>query len=364
MNQETVISLPDARVAARHVQLTTQIRDKILQGEFRPGTVLPSMHELARQFDTSYFTVQTALTPLVKEGLLARKRRVGTVVKYNASILTSAGIYCADVLDGPDYDFYRVLIRQLKQQLAAHNVRTELFMDSRPHEEHKLPLPALVRAITKREIQALIVTLGDEFTVNWLPGLPVASSFAGGVGRINLVSYDSAEMLRLALTQLKTRGCRTVGLISTVEKALGQNVKFHADFMAIAAELGLQSRNAWVGGPEEYSRDKVREGYNQFHTLWKQAERPDGLVVFPDVAARGVTTAVLELGVRVPDDLKMVFHHNTEVDWICPLAVDYVETDTAAWAAALIEQVRQLKAGKEATTVMLSYRVVTAEAKR
>lgn len=347
-----------------HPLITARIRDQILQGELRPGQTLPSMHDLARQFKTSYFTIQTALTPLVKEGLLARKRRVGTVVKYNASVLTSAGIYCADVLDGPDYDFYRVLLRQLKIQLAERNVRTEIFIDSRPHGEHALALPTLVRAVTKREIQALIVMLPDEFTGRWIPALPIATSFAGNFEHPNLVTYSQTDLLREALSRIHACGCRTVGLISTMGKGNGHSGKFFEEFVSLAAEFGLQTRDSWLGGTKEFSRDRAREGYNQFHTLWRQAERPEGVVVFPDVAARGVTTAVLELGVRVPEDLKLVFHHNTEVDWICPLAVDWVESDTAAWAAALIEQVRRQKAGYEVAPVILPYRLVKADERR
>ena len=69
--------------------------------------------------------------------------------------------------------------------------------------------------------------------------------------------------------------------------------------------------------------------------------------------------AALELGVRVPDDIKMVFHHNSGVDWFCPLSVDWVESDVAAWADALIEQVRRQKAGEEIEEpTVLGYRIV------
>ena len=366
MRTRSTLTSLSVKILPLHPQITTQLRERILKGEFLPGTVLPSMHDLARQFNTSYFTVQTALQPLVEEGLIESKRRVGTVVRYNSSILTCAGIYCAGMLDSAEYDFYRALLRQLKMQLATLNVRTEIFMDSRPHNDHALPLPALVRAAEQHEVQALIVVLTDEYTLNWFPSLPVVASFAAGVGRLNQVSYDPADLLRLGLQRLRALGCRSVGLISTInKKSAGKdrgrdNIPFYQYFAAVSAELGLKTREAWIGAPEQYSTNKEREGYDQFHAVWRQASHPDGILVYPDLAARGVMTAALELGVRVPEELKLVFHHNTDVDWTCPLQVDWVESDTAAWAAAVIEQVRQQKAGRSVIPITLPYRLVPA----
>jgi DNA-binding LacI/PurR family transcriptional regulator len=71
--------------------------------------------------------------------------------------------------------------------------------------------------------------------------------------------------------------------------------------------------------------------------------------------------AALERRVRVPKEMKLVFHHNTGVDWVCPLPVDWVESDVAEWAAALIRQVRQQKAGETVTPITLPYRLVSVQ---
>src|SRR5271156_5236728 len=46
---------------ALHRQLTKYIRSLILNGELPAGSKLPRMHDLARDWNTNYFTVQTAL---------------------------------------------------------------------------------------------------------------------------------------------------------------------------------------------------------------------------------------------------------------------------------------------------------------
>lgn len=57
-----------------------QIADKIQSGEWSTGTVLPSEVALAHEFRVSVGTVRRALSDLTGEGLLARRRKTGTVV--------------------------------------------------------------------------------------------------------------------------------------------------------------------------------------------------------------------------------------------------------------------------------------------
>ncbi len=54
---------------SRHAEITEDLRGWILGGEFYPGATLPTIRELAEAYETRYFTVQTALTPLVEEEL-------------------------------------------------------------------------------------------------------------------------------------------------------------------------------------------------------------------------------------------------------------------------------------------------------
>jgi DNA-binding LacI/PurR family transcriptional regulator len=335
---------------AAHQVITRALRDRILGGDLPPGTKLPNVTQLAAQFETSTFTVQTALAPLVRDGLLERKRRVGTIVKHNAAVLTCAGIYCGRGLMGDHrFDFYRELLKQIQDQLAGCNVRTELFMDMRPTDEHTRPLPALVRAVERNEVQGLIVALGDFRCEPWLRQLPVAKSFATCNLDLNPVGPDVDQMFVLALTRLRERGCRTVGMISSVHipaDTMHPFFRMVVTYTDLVADLGLKTTAPWVFTLSDPEVSHEQHGYAAFHDLWRRPERPDGLLVYHDAAARGVMTAALELGVRVPEDIKMVFQHSTGVDWTCPLGVDWVETDVTAWAAAMIEQVRRQKAGE------------------
>ncbi|MEI6424241.1 MAG: substrate-binding domain-containing protein, partial [Lentisphaerota bacterium] len=323
---------------------------------------LPTTQELAAQFETSVFTIQTAMAPLVAEGMLERRRNLGTVVRHNPKVLTCAGIYVpGNFMDKWKYAFYLELCRELERQLGGRNVRARMFVDMRPEAEHLEPLPDLRQAVEAREIQALFVPLCGPRTVSWLRRLPGPKSFVATVPEFKPVGTDDGQMLELALSRLRERGCRSIGMISAVyphKDPFHRYFKIYERFRDLISDLGLKTNDKWILTPAEDGLQQFeRHGYDAFRRLWGMPERPDGLFVFPDTTARGVMTAALELGARVPDDLKIVFHRNSGVEWFCPLAVDWVEVDTAQWAAEMIGQIRKQVAGEEFAEVNLPFRL-------
>lgn len=87
--------------AFRYVELASMLRAEILSGGVKPGELLLSEHELCHKYKMSRNSVRQALDLLTKEGLIARKPKVGTVVTYSPAqmseestlvILTTQGL--------------------------------------------------------------------------------------------------------------------------------------------------------------------------------------------------------------------------------------------------------------------------------
>ncbi|MDW8107933.1 MAG: GntR family transcriptional regulator, partial [Armatimonadota bacterium] len=64
----------------RYVQVRHWVERQIVMGHLKPGDILPPERELAAQLGVSPLTVSRALQGLAQEGVLTRKRRVGTIV--------------------------------------------------------------------------------------------------------------------------------------------------------------------------------------------------------------------------------------------------------------------------------------------
>lgn len=68
----------------RYVQLADLLRQRVDRGEWPPGTILPSIDVLMRQFDVARVTVRQAIGVLADEGLLSPQRGRGTFVTDKA----------------------------------------------------------------------------------------------------------------------------------------------------------------------------------------------------------------------------------------------------------------------------------------
>lgn len=74
-----------------HMQITTYLKNKIMNGEWTIGTKMPSQRMLAQRFNVNRSTIVTALDELVADGLIESKTGSGTRVINNTwSLLASA----------------------------------------------------------------------------------------------------------------------------------------------------------------------------------------------------------------------------------------------------------------------------------
>lgn len=73
-------------------QLKRLLMRKIQEGNYRPDVVFCNQQELMGEYDVSYATVARALSELVREGYLYRKRGVGTFVRSRAERRGAAAI--------------------------------------------------------------------------------------------------------------------------------------------------------------------------------------------------------------------------------------------------------------------------------
>ncbi len=81
---------PRSRLAL-YLQIATTIRGMIRSGQYAVGTIIPTEHELARNFGVSRATIRNAIGKLTEEGLLKSKAGVGTlVIRAQAPVRTSA----------------------------------------------------------------------------------------------------------------------------------------------------------------------------------------------------------------------------------------------------------------------------------
>src|SRR5258708_16252134 len=63
-----------------YYQIMNQLREMILEGEYAVNSLLPPERELVETYQVSRMTIRQAILELVNEGILVRRRGVGTFI--------------------------------------------------------------------------------------------------------------------------------------------------------------------------------------------------------------------------------------------------------------------------------------------
>src|SRR5437879_11393924 len=63
-----------------YYQIMSQLREMILEGEYAVNSLLPPERELVEMYQVSRMTIRQAILELVNEGILVRRKGVGTFI--------------------------------------------------------------------------------------------------------------------------------------------------------------------------------------------------------------------------------------------------------------------------------------------
>ncbi|MBE6173679.1 MAG: GntR family transcriptional regulator, partial [Enterococcus faecium] len=67
----------------KYIEIAHSLKNKIIEGEFKEGELLPNQETLAKTYNTSRVTIRKAIQLLIDESLLYTRRGSGTYVRSN-----------------------------------------------------------------------------------------------------------------------------------------------------------------------------------------------------------------------------------------------------------------------------------------
>ncbi len=265
-------------------------------------------------------------------------------------------LYCGgDPAQSAHSFFFLSLVWKLMMEGKRRGLEIVPVMDSRPPNRLDSMPQEVSALLEKRGIDGIIGVMLYETMVEWIAstGLPYSALFGGNPP--NHLSFDDPQMIDLAFARLSELGCKSAGLMVPMQVATADVLEHVEEAarrfgMEVNYESILVSRNSRELG-----------GYSDFLSLWGMPKRPEGLIVFPDVTARGVLTAILERGVKVPEELKLILHRNAEAPYSAPVPCDWVENSGGAMAEALVDQLEAQWEGREPKKIRVPFRLVAGE---
>lgn len=330
----------------RYQTVADDLRSKILT-EYRPGQLLAPERDLARQYDISHMTLRKVLDILAGEGVVQRYRSRGTVVVDRLATGEFAIVLRPLLLAPEASPYYRMTSTAIMDAIHAENsnwnVRMHLGKATKTGEEFAATLdlfdPPVVNNL--RGIFSFHPFYGREAELEQTR-IPVV--MVGGVGNPYRVQHDGESFPVHAMTHLREVGCRSVGVFWCGYSRYSPRKEVIDRMSQVAKACGLECRPEWLPYFEGDLQEKT--GYELFMEFWRQSERPDGIIVSDDILCRGLLRAVLHLGIRLPEDLRLVSMANRGVEFPYHLPVTRFEYNPLAQAKAAVAMMMTLIQGK------------------
>jgi DNA-binding LacI/PurR family transcriptional regulator len=242
--------------------------------------------------------------------------------------------------------FWRRVAQQVRLRLRASGFHSRLYAGHyRPGDDDQVShCPDLAEDVAGDRLSGLVLLWGH------LPKemrqlfrrrrIPCVAGFKGFDAS---VSFDRKPALRDAVKSLLAEGRRKLAFMGW---APGIDPRHTRDEMlsVFARELasqGIEMNADWIRC--DIAPTLRGAGWSTFREIWTaSSEKPDGLIVTDDVLFRAAAWAIQEIGIRVPQQLRIVTHANTGDDLQVPFPVSRMEADPDAFAQALVDQVATL----------------------
>jgi DNA-binding LacI/PurR family transcriptional regulator len=325
-------------------QIAAILRREIVAG-FKAGQRLPAARELAARFGVNAHTVREGLSVLGQEGLIEGRPGSGTYVCDINKNRHVAVLAEWDISDPRTSYFYRRAPQQVLRFLRDRHVPVRLYTG------HLAPGDDPPSALTCREfVSALerhrlcgVVAFGPHEVIDpWGEKLqrrhiPVVGGNQICTGR---VVHDNAQIVRLGTDYLLGHGRRRLALME-YHWPEDRRSKFAENFQAALTGAGVVANERWIRRAPTPCAPQA--GWEEFRAIWAEGrEKPDGLLICNDNLFPGAVMAILQLGIRVPEDLLVVTHFNKGSGMISPFPVAKVQMDPEAYARAAAEMLLQL----------------------
>jgi len=287
--------------------VASAIRKRIVEGEFVPGSQLPTWDAMGAEYGVGRNTLVRAIEQLKQQRFIYAASTRGTYVVDRPPHLFN---YVLLFHDKPGHEewsqFYWALANQsveIQEQrncriTARYGVQNE--RDNDPHER-------LLREVATDQYAGVIfVGNPDRISTQCLmmSSLPKVA-ICGRSDRFQLpdVDIDRSSFVRKAVDFLASRGRRKIAVLShyhdPVLKGLGEAIQ----------QKGLEYRPHWML-PATALLPETANPIIRLLLSAAQPEQPDALIIANDNLVDEALAAVVALGKRVPEDLEIVTHCN------------------------------------------------------
>ncbi len=298
----------------KHQQILGYVRQAILSGTYKAGDRLPTDGQLMRQFNTSRPTVARAMRDLEMEGYLERRAGSGSFVRVPAQTKPSLiGILTPEI---GEHELFQPICSEIALQCQKHNLSL-LWADSSSGNgdtaiDHEKNAYELCQRYIKLGVAGVFFTPVEFSEKMLVANREIAEQLdANGISvvlldrdierlpkrsRFDLVGVDNFRCGYMQADHLLKLGCKRIGYASRAVSA-----------PTIAARIA-GFRHAMLSAGVQHSENLEFCGNLHDPTLIDSIAKAklDGLICANDTAAIMIMRGLIQRGVRIPEDLRMI----------------------------------------------------------
>lgn len=303
----------------------SELLNNLLSGKWQVGENIPIESELARKFDCSLGTVSKAVALLVHEGYVERRTRSGTRVlkntiapENNASIIkldAYAFIYPSDQHEGLRrtvhgfQDRAKEMHRRLLSLTTGDNYQEEIEIIGRLSEfdvRGAAIHPVILTAQDRMRFTQLLVS-------SKLPIVLVGVNLPGiNCSAVITDDFDGAYTMT---KHLLDQGLTRVGFIADHSVDMSMRDRYQGYRRALC-DAGIKENPEWVlrepSMLPNFEDPLAKPTEMGLHYL-KRAKGVEGVVCVHDFLGVGLIRAARQMGLRVPEDLKVTGMDDYEI---------------------------------------------------
>lgn len=288
-------------------QLATALERIVVRRRLPPGTVLPGLREIARVAGVSLRVAREAVFVLRQKGFVTARPRAGIVVQKGTRP-TCGGEMLLILSGGADSFWPGVMTARIESRLLACGWKTFRYIAYRMLGD-RLDASGLDLALAKKPDFILTMTTKDVTAKLEASGIPYALTYHLPYRPKGCVATFSTSLERAVRSMITACRRRKVKRVLAVTQAGGVGSR-ERDFAAAGMSVEVLSVPSESSANCRFSfrANSVRLLRQRFSR--PRSEWPDLVYFADDGAAAGGFLALLALGVRIPEDVRVVSFAN------------------------------------------------------
>ena len=335
------------------------LRNAIRRGRWMPGDKMPGEYELIEELGVSRATLRDALNVLSTEGMIIRKSGSGTYLSDEIATGTIAIMANAEALASKEGYVHHRLWAEARQLIESAGYRAVLAVGSGNYTEDIISSMDMFDNLSSSNLIGVLnaIAIGPLERELSRRGIPSVTMGGAAPNSTYCAWTDHEIATSLATTEMLSHGITDFAIMHFELP----NDKFCEPNKLITSALQHRAVHNRMDRliPVRWSAD-AEDAYTQFIEWWKRPNRPDTMFFYDDSICDVACQAILELGINIPNDLKVIVL--TPAGRRFPISVELtrVEFDSSETAAAAWGILHQLIRGLPVSEPMISIKATVS----